>query len=164
MVLRTYLVICIRSIKKQKLIQKSLSLSNKTKTNTEISFSFLLSLFYSIPSLSPYRLTDSLTHSRRNDNTRFAWAGGTCPRFAWAGRILNFFLGFQIPPIFCKCISTSKRILNFFLGFQIPPIFCISHLAPPSKRILKFFLGFQIPPIFYDWKKKRYDRYPQKES
>ena len=27
----------------------------------------------------------ALTHRRRNDNTRFAWAGGTCPRFAWAG-------------------------------------------------------------------------------
>jgi hypothetical protein len=23
------------------------------------------------------------------DNTRFAWAGGTCPRFAWAGRIFS---------------------------------------------------------------------------
>ena len=150
------------------------------KTNTEISISFWFSLFYSIPSLSPYRMTDwktdgvtekqihslcvgwrnlptlrvgwrkyrnlclflintlllypslspyAQTHRQRNDNTRFAWAGGTCPRFAWAGRILKFFLGFQIPPIFCKCISTSKRILNFFLGFQIPPIFCINHLV-----------------------------------
>ena len=45
----------------------------KTKTNTEISFSFWLSLFYSIPSLSPHGLTDR----QRNDNTRFAWAGGT---------------------------------------------------------------------------------------
>ena len=29
----------------------------ETKTNTEISFSFWLSLFYSIPSLSPHRMT-----------------------------------------------------------------------------------------------------------
>ena len=32
------------------------------------------------PSLNPHRWTDG----QRND-TRFAWAGGTCPRFAWAG-------------------------------------------------------------------------------
>ncbi len=35
--------------------------STKPKTNTEISFSFLLTLFYSIPSLSPYRQTDRRT-------------------------------------------------------------------------------------------------------
>ena len=45
----------------------------KTKTNTEISFSFRLSLFYSIPFLSPHRLTDW----QRVTYTRFAWAGGT---------------------------------------------------------------------------------------
>ncbi len=67
--------ICIRSI--------------KTKTNTEISFSFWLTLFYCIPllalllypSLSPYGRTDG----QRVKYTPFAWAGGTCPRFAWAG-------------------------------------------------------------------------------
>ena len=41
-------------------------------------------------SLSPHRLTDW----QRNDITRFAWAGGTCPRFAWA----------EVP-----CISTLKK-------------------------------------------------------
>ena len=41
------------------------------KTNTEISFSFWLTLFYSIPLLA---LTDSQTEERI---TRFAWAGGT---------------------------------------------------------------------------------------
>jgi hypothetical protein len=41
-----------------------------------------------------------------------------------------------------------KKNPKFFLGFQIPPIFCINHLVvAPSKRILNFFLGFQIPPI-----------------
>ncbi len=55
----------------------------KTKTNTEISFSFLLTLFYSIPLLA---LTDGRTDRQtENEYTRFAWAGGTCPRFAWAG-------------------------------------------------------------------------------
>ena len=38
-------------------------------------------LFYS----TLLALTDSQTDSQRNDNTRFAWAGGTCPRFACAG-------------------------------------------------------------------------------
>ena len=83
--------------------------------------------------------------------TRFAWAGGTCLRFAWAGRIFSpviLILGFQVPPIsFISQVTRSKRILKKILGFQIPPIFFISHLAP-LKRILKFFLGFQIPPIF----------------
>ncbi len=51
------------------------------KTNTEISFSFWLTLFYSIPSFSPYTQTDR----QSNEFTHFAWAGGTCPRFAWAG-------------------------------------------------------------------------------
>ena len=41
----------------------------------------LLTLFYS----TLLALTDSQTDSRRNDITRFAWAGGTCPREAWAG-------------------------------------------------------------------------------
>ncbi len=124
--------------------------SMKTKTNTEISFSFWLTLFYSIPrlalterqtdgrtdrqrnefilvvlaapwrvppgtltsrgleepahasrglflintlllypSLSPYSQTDDWmdgrTDRQRNKYTCFAWAGGTCPRFAWAG-------------------------------------------------------------------------------
>ena len=90
------------------------------KPNTEISFSFRLTLFYSIPLLAlTDRLTDGLTEERmyqvdlkrkliqkslslsdyhsftlstllaltdsqRNNITRFAWAGGTCPRFAWA--------------------------------------------------------------------------------
>ncbi len=33
------------------------------------------------PSLSPYRQTDRQT----DGDTCFAWAGGTCPRFTWAG-------------------------------------------------------------------------------
>jgi hypothetical protein len=47
-------------------------------------------------------------------------------------------------------LAPSRRILVFFLGFQIPPIFCITQPVPlhPSRRILVFFLGFQIPPIF----------------
>ena len=36
----------------------------ETKTNTEISFSFRLSLFYSIPSLSPHGLTDRQTEEQ----------------------------------------------------------------------------------------------------
>ncbi len=75
--------------------------SMKTKTNTEISFSYWLTLFYSIPSLSPYRKTDRRTDRQTEERiypgcagrtltgssryTHFAWAGGTCPRFAWAG-------------------------------------------------------------------------------
>ena len=47
------------------------------KTNTEISFSFRLTLFYSIPLLAlTDRLTDGLTEERHY-LTRFAWAGGT---------------------------------------------------------------------------------------
>ena len=49
-----------------------------TKTNTKISFSFWLTLFYSIPLLA-------LTDRRIDRDTCFAWAGGTCPCFAWAG-------------------------------------------------------------------------------
>ncbi len=56
--------------------------SIKTKTNTKISFSFWLTLFYSIPLLA---LTDGQKDGQRNKYTRFAWAGGTCPCFAWAG-------------------------------------------------------------------------------
>ena len=67
-------------------------------------------------------------------NTRFAWAGGTCPRFAWAGRIFSpviLILGFQVPPIsFISQVTRSKRILKKILGFHIPPIFFISHLSP----------------------------------
>ena len=48
-------------------IQFVLGQLKKIKTNTEISFSFWLSLFYSIPALSPHRLPDSLTDSQRND-------------------------------------------------------------------------------------------------
>ncbi len=40
------------------------------KTNTEISFSFWLTLFYSIPLLA-------LTDRRTEEHTRFAWARGT---------------------------------------------------------------------------------------
>ncbi len=40
------------------------------------------------PSLSPYSQTDGQTDRRtdrqRNEYTCFAWAEGTCPRFAWA--------------------------------------------------------------------------------
>jgi len=41
----------------------------------------------------------------------------------------------------------TRRILIFFLGFQIPPIFCISQ--PPSlKKNLSFFFGFSDPANF----------------
>jgi hypothetical protein len=65
-------------------------------------------------------------------------------------RILNLFWVFRSRQFSASATAASdppKRILNFFLGFQIPPILCISQRAP-SKRILKCILGFQIPPIF----------------
>jgi hypothetical protein len=48
-------------------------------------------------------------------------------------------------------LAPSKRILVFFLGFQIPPIFCISQLAPEPpalKKNLNFFFGFSDPANF----------------
>ncbi len=48
----------------------------QTKTNTEISSSFWLTLFYSI-SLSQPLQTDRQTDRQRKEYTRFAWAGGT---------------------------------------------------------------------------------------
>ena len=88
-------------------------------SNTEISFSFWLTLFYSIPSLSPYGLTDW----QRNDFTRFAWAGGTCPRFAWAG-------GFFSPVVLlCQIlVLVGNRfwfyILLMYLGYPAIQLWC----------------------------------------
>ncbi len=45
---------------------------------------FLTNTLLLYPSLSPHSQTDG--HTDRD--TRFAWAGGTCPRFAWAARSL----------------------------------------------------------------------------
>ncbi len=47
----------------------------------------LLTLFYStlLALVGKPLLTDGWTDRQRNKYTRFAWAGGTCPRFAWAG-------------------------------------------------------------------------------
>ncbi len=42
-------------------------------------------LFYSTLLALTHRQTDRQTDRRRNEYTRFAWAGGTCPCFAWAG-------------------------------------------------------------------------------
>ena len=90
----------------------------------------------------------------------------------------NFFLGFQIPPIFCisqlarapsKRIlkkAPSKRIRRKFLCFRVQPIFCISQVTR-SKRILKKILGFHIPPIFFISHlapSKSVHKHPQKES
>jgi hypothetical protein len=47
-------------------------------------------LFYS----TLLTLTDGQTDGRRNKYTRFAWAGGTCPRFAWARGTLCCCLSF----------------------------------------------------------------------
>ena len=48
-------------------------------------------------------------------------------------------------------LAPSRRILVFFLGFQIPPIFCITRPAssPPSlNKNLSFFFGFSDPANF----------------
>ena len=99
--------ICIRSIKKRKLIQKSLSLSDY--------HSFTLSLLLA--------LTDWLTDSQRNDITRFAWAGGTCPRFAWAGGTFS--------PVVLLCqflVLAGNRfwfyILLMYLGYRTIQLWC----------------------------------------
>ena len=41
----------------------------------------LFTLFYS----TLLTLTDGQKDRRTDRDTRFAWAGGTCPHFAWAG-------------------------------------------------------------------------------
>ncbi len=47
---------------------------------------FVGTLFYSIPLLAlTHRQTDGQTDRQRVKYTCFAWAGGTCPRFALAG-------------------------------------------------------------------------------
>ena len=48
-----------------------------------------LTLFYSTLLALTHRQTDRLTDGRRNEYTRFAWAGGTCPRFAWAQKLIQ---------------------------------------------------------------------------
>jgi hypothetical protein len=45
---------------------------------------------WSIRLLKPTAVSPKKSVSLRGaPNTRFAWAGGTCPRFAWAGRIFS---------------------------------------------------------------------------
>ncbi len=56
--------------------------------------------------------------------TRFAWAGGTCPRFAWAGRIFS--------PVILLCqflVLAGNRfwfyiLLFMYLGYRIVPYSC----------------------------------------
>ena len=87
------------------------------KTNTKISFSFLLTLFYSI-------LLLALTDRQTDRDARFAWAGGTCPRFAWAGRIFS--------PVILLCqflVLAGNRfwfyiLLFMYLGYRIVPYSC----------------------------------------
>ncbi len=57
-------------------------------------------------------------------NTRFAWAGGTCPRFAWAGRIFS--------PVILLCqflVLAGNRfwfyiLLFMYFGYRIVPYSC----------------------------------------
>jgi hypothetical protein len=51
-------------------------------------------LFYS----TLLTLTHRRNYRRRNEYTRFAWAGGTCPRFAWAE-------GTFFPVVLLCCVS-----------------------------------------------------------
>ncbi len=76
-------------------------------------FSDILRFFYTI-SLSITRII----------YTRFAWAGGTCPRFAWAGRIFS--------PVILLCqflVLAGNRfwfyiLLFMYLGYRIVPYIC----------------------------------------
>ncbi len=89
--------------------------SMKTKTNTEISFSFWLTLFYSIPLLALMDgWTDGRTDRQRVKYTRFAWAGGTCPRFAWAGG--TFFPVVLLYQFLVLAITTGKKVLVVYLA------------------------------------------------
>ena len=104
------------------------------KTNTEISFSFWLTLFYSIPLLA---LTDRLTDGRRNEYTRFAWAGGTCPRFAWAGG--TFF------PVVLLC--------QFWFWREIGSFFVVAGNFYYDRKKKRFVVAGK---FYYDRKKKFY--------
>ncbi len=96
----------------------------------------LLTLFYST-SLSPYSQTDGWTDrqtdGRRNNYTRFAWAGGTFPRLAWAGG--TFF------PVVLLCqflVMAGNRIwfyiLLMYLGYRTIQLwFCVSFFGSGGK-------------------------------
>jgi hypothetical protein len=70
---------------------------------------------------------------KNKTNTRFAWAGGTCPRFAWAGG--TFF------PVVLLCqflVMAGNRfwfyILLMYLGYRTLQLwFCVSFFGSSGK-------------------------------
>ncbi len=78
----------------------------------------LLTLFYS----TLLALTDRQT-DRETNNTRFAWAGGTCPRFAWAGGTF-----FPVVVLFQFFVLAGNRfwfyILLMYLEYHTVVVLC----------------------------------------
>ncbi len=67
-----------------------------------------------------------MTDGRRNEYTRFAWAGGTCPRVAWAGGTFS--------PVVQFLVLAGNRfwfyILLMYLGYRTIQLWCyVSFLA-----------------------------------
>ncbi len=89
-------------------------------------------LFYS----TLLTLTDRQTDRQRNEYTRFTWAGGTCPRFAWACG--TFF------PVVLLCqylILAGNRfwlyILLMYLGYRTIQLWCcVSFFGSGGKQFL----------------------------
>ncbi len=67
----------------------------------------LLTLFYSTLLALTHRQKDGW----RNEYTRFAWAGGTCPHFAWAGGLF-----FQLCCCVVSVISSGRKCGNSLSG------------------------------------------------
>ncbi len=79
----------------------------------------LLTLFYSTLLALTHRGTDG----QRNNYTCFAWAGRTCPRFAWAGG--TFFSSCAVVSVFG---SGGKQVLvvhtAMYLEYHIVVVLC----------------------------------------
>ncbi len=61
-----------------------------------------------------------MTDGRRNEYTRFAWAGGTCPHFAWAGGTFS--------PVVQFLVLAGNRfwfyLLLMYLGYRTIQLWC----------------------------------------
>ena len=126
------------------------------KTNTEISFTFWLTLFYSIPLLA---LTDRLTDRQRNKCTRFAWAGGTffpvvllCCVSVWFWQEIGYGLHTHVLRVQYSCGVVLVFWLQQEIVFGVMYILSVQYLSVVSKykyhqshfNLRKFLLGFFI--------------------